>query len=131
MSVHQLQYRQLFCLGFDFDGDVEGKPALWKIGEVYEVVMVSGIAVSFGIQRARQVKERLAIPGVQRQLGGFFDTISIGETPVVMNVIDQGDFHVPAHRQQVFGGINAVVVFKGQSAANGFGQTLYFPSKAI
>ena len=128
---HQLQYRQFFVLGFDFDGDVELKPEPWEIGDVYGVVMVSGIAAFPGIQGARQVKERFTIPGFQSQLGAFFNTISIGQTAVMMNVIDQWDFHVPAHRQQVFGCITAVVIFKGQSPADGFGQSLYFPSKAI
>ena len=72
------------------------------------------------------MKQRFPVPGFNGQSGGFFDTSAVRQAAVVVDIIDQGEAGVMAEGQKIPGGIGPVVVFQGQTAADGFGQALDF-----
>ena len=68
------------------------------------------------------MKGRFPLPGVERQLSGFFNAEAVRQASMVMHIIYKRNSQIPADRQQVFGGKYPVVIFERQAGSNGVGQ---------
>ena len=71
------------------------------------------------LERAREMEQRLAsLPSRHRARRRFFDGQSIGETAMMMHVIDQRHFRRLADRQQIERRVNLVVIFQCEAQAH-------------
>jgi hypothetical protein len=57
------------------------------------------------------VKKRLSIPGTQRKICGFFNTLAIGQTAMMVHVIYEWDTQFFANNQQIPGRVDSIIVF--------------------
>ena len=79
---------EFFALGFHFHGQSEFGPAGREIVDVNLIVMPGGFRPRPASQRTRNVKQRLAVPGIDGRCGGIFNAQFVGQAAVMMDVVN-------------------------------------------